>query len=54
MTADEYEKLPASDRKRLMECPHCGKILSLEEVLLHVAHDGELADIAYSGSERLD
>jgi len=38
MTADEYQKLSAVDRKRFMECPECGKILSLEEVLLHLAY----------------
>ena len=38
MTADEYEKLPTVDRGRLMECPQCGEILSLEELLLHLAY----------------
>ena len=38
MTADEYEKLPAMDRGRFMECPQCGEILSLEELLLHLAY----------------
>jgi hypothetical protein len=38
MTADEYEKLPAVERKRFMECPECREILSLEEVLLHLAY----------------
>ena len=38
MTADEYEKLPAADRLRFMQCPQCGEILSLEEVLFHVAY----------------
>jgi hypothetical protein len=47
MTADEYEKLPAVDRRGFMECPECGEILSLEELLLHLAHK-------HSGSERLE
>jgi hypothetical protein len=47
MTADEYKKLPAADRKRFMECSQCGKILSLEELLLHLVYK-------HSGSERLD
>jgi hypothetical protein len=38
MTTDEYEKLPAVDRKHLMECPECREILSLEELLLHLAY----------------
>ena len=38
MTADEYKKLPAADRERFMECPECREILSLEEVLLHLAY----------------
>jgi hypothetical protein len=38
MTADEYERLSATDRERFMECPECGKILSLEEILLHLAY----------------
>jgi hypothetical protein len=38
MKADEYERLPAADRERLMQCPECGEILSLEELLLHLAH----------------
>jgi hypothetical protein len=38
MTKDEYEKLLAADQDRFMECPDCGEILSLEELLLHVAH----------------
>jgi len=38
MTADEYKKLPAADRGRFMQCPECGEILSLEEVLFHVAY----------------
>jgi hypothetical protein len=38
MTADEYEKLPAADRARFVQCPQCGEILSLEEVLFHVAY----------------
>jgi hypothetical protein len=37
------EKLPAVDRE---ECPKCGKILSLEELLLHLAYK-------HSGFERL-
>jgi hypothetical protein len=37
MKADE--KLPAVEGEvALMQCPHCGEMLSLEEVLLHVAH----------------
>jgi hypothetical protein len=47
MTADEYEKLQAVDRERFMECPQCGKVLSLEELLLHLAYK-------HSRSERLD
>jgi len=46
MTADECEKLPAVDRERFMECPQCGEILSLEELLLHLAYK-------HSASERL-
>jgi hypothetical protein len=46
MTADEYEKLPAADRERFMECPNCGEISSLEELLLHLAYK-------HPGSERL-
>jgi hypothetical protein len=38
MTADEYGKLPAVERERFMECPECREILSLEEVLLHLAY----------------
>jgi uncharacterized C2H2 Zn-finger protein len=38
MTADEYEKLPAVDREGFMECPRCREILSLEELLLHLAY----------------
>jgi hypothetical protein len=38
MTANEYEKLPAVERERFMECPECREILSLEEVLLHLAY----------------
>ena len=38
MTVDEYEKFPVADRERFMECPECGKILSLEELLLHLAY----------------
>jgi hypothetical protein len=34
MTAEEYEELPAAGA---MQCPHCGEMLSLEEVFLHVA-----------------
>ena len=44
MTTDEYEKLSAVDRERFMECPDCGEILSLEELLLHLAHK-QLSDI---------
>ena len=42
MTTDEYEKLPAVDRRRFMECPECREILSLEELLLHLVckHSG--------------
>jgi len=47
MTADEYEKLPAVDRGCFMECPQCGEILSLEELLLHLAYKD-------AGSERLE
>ena len=36
MRADEYEQLPAAEA---MQCPHCGKMLSLEEVFLHVAKE---------------
>jgi hypothetical protein len=46
MTADEYKKLPAVERERFMECPQCGEILSLEELLLHLAYK-------HSASERL-
>jgi len=53
MTTDEYKKLPAVDRERFMECPECGKILSLEELLLHLAHK-QRRDIPYSGSGKLD
>jgi hypothetical protein len=38
MTTDEYEKLPVVDRKRFMESPKCREILSLEELLLHLAY----------------
>lgn len=47
MTAQEYEKLAAADRERFMECPECGEILTLEELLLHLAYK-------HSRSERLD
>jgi hypothetical protein len=47
MTANEYEKLPAADQGRFMECPQCGEILSLEELLLHLAYK-------HAGSERLE
>ena len=47
MTVDEYEKLPVADRERLMECSECGEILSLEELLLHLAYK-------HSRKERLD
>jgi uncharacterized C2H2 Zn-finger protein len=52
MTSDEYEKLPAADRERFMQCPHCGEMLSLEEVLLHVANKQPL-NIPYSGSTKM-
>jgi len=48
MTANEYEKVPAAERERFMECPRCGEILILEELLLRLAHK-ELRDIPYSG-----
>jgi hypothetical protein len=38
MTTGEYEKLPAPNRERFMECPKCGEVLSLEELLLHLAY----------------
>jgi hypothetical protein len=38
MTTVEYKKLPAIDRKHLMECPECREILNLEELLLHLAY----------------
>jgi|SRR6516162_1959136 hypothetical protein len=38
-------KLSAVDRERFMECPKCGEILSLEELLLHLAYK-------HSSSER--
>jgi hypothetical protein len=38
MTTNEYQKLPAVDRERFMECPECREILSLEELLLHLAY----------------
>jgi hypothetical protein len=38
MTTDEYEKLPVVDREHFMECPKCREILSLEELLLHLAY----------------
>jgi hypothetical protein len=47
MTADEDEKLAAVDRERFMECPQCGQILSLEELLLHLAYK-------HAGSQRLE
>ena len=47
MTVDEYKKLPAPDRERFMECSQCGEILSLEELLLHLAYK-------HSCCERLD
>jgi hypothetical protein len=47
MTSDEYEKLQTVDRERFMECPQCGEILSLEELLLHLAYK-------HPRSERLD
>ena len=47
MTADKHEKVQAAERERFMECPQCGEILSLEELLLHLAHK-ELRDIPYS------
>ena len=37
--------LSAVDRERFTECPKCGEILSLEELLLHLAYK-------HSGSER--
>ena len=33
MTAEEYEELPAAGA---MQCPHCGEMLSLEEVFLQL------------------
>lgn len=47
MTKDENEKLAAVDRERFMECPQCGQILSLEELLLHLAYK-------HAGSQRLE
>jgi hypothetical protein len=47
MTTDEYQKLPAADRERFMECPKCREILGLEDLLLHLAYK-------HSGSEKLD
>ena len=38
MTTDEYENLPVADRNHFMECPKCKDILSLEELLLHLAY----------------
>jgi hypothetical protein len=38
MTTDEDEKLPVVDRGHFMECPKCREILSLEELLLHLAY----------------
>ena len=38
MTTTQYEKLQTVDRKRFMECPKCGEVLSLEELLLHIAY----------------
>ena len=38
MTTNEYEKLPVVDRKHFMKCPKCREILSLEELLLHLAY----------------
>jgi len=52
MTSDEYEKLPAADREHIMQCPHCGEMISLEEVFLHVA-DEQLTNIPYSKSRKL-
>ena len=52
MTADEYEKLPAADRVRFMQCPQCGEILSLEEVLFHVAYKRD--GIPYRGCGKLN
>ena len=31
------EKVPVLDQEGLMECPECGEMLSLEEILLHLA-----------------
>ena len=50
MTTNEYENLPAVERERFMECPDCREILSLEEVLLHLAYK-QLRDISYSNPE---
>jgi hypothetical protein len=47
MTVDEYEKLPTVNRERFMECPQCGELLSLEELLLHLAYK-------HAGSETLE
>ena len=47
MTVDEYKKLPAADQQRFMECSECGRILSLEELLLHLAYK-------HSRCERID
>jgi hypothetical protein len=34
------ERLPTADGEH-MQCPHCGEMLSLEEVFLHVAKELE-------------
>ena len=41
MTTAEYEKVQTLDRERFMECPKCGEVLSLEELLLHLACECE-------------
>ncbi|PYL29036.1 MAG: hypothetical protein DMF39_07770 [Verrucomicrobia bacterium] len=38
MTTAEYEKVQTLDRERFVECPKCGEVLSLEELLLHLAY----------------
>ena len=38
MTTAEYEKVQTLDRERFVECPKCGEVLSLEELLLQLAY----------------
>ena len=41
MTAEEYEKLPATDQEHFLRCPDCQELFDLrndEGVVFHLAH----------------